>query len=134
MVFSKYDPFPILRNTLIEDLYLKCEGEIQDKEVPFTKNLADVIQKRWDEVSAWKVAVERLKISKRQKFYPTVTAEDYAESKYAVSTLYSLHMDKKQRKNEKEYLSELARCSDARDYSGDVSRQKDWAKYFNPQR
>lgn len=52
VVFSKYDPFPILRNTLIEDLYLKCEGEIQDKEVPFTKNLADVIQKRWDEVSA----------------------------------------------------------------------------------
>ncbi|RKP29110.1 hypothetical protein METBISCDRAFT_31891 [Metschnikowia bicuspidata] len=103
VVFSEYDPFHILRNTLIEGLYLKCEGEIQDEEVPLTENLADVIQKRWDEVSAWKVAVKRLKISKRQKFYPTVTAEDYAES--------NLYMDKEQTKNENE-LSKLLQSSE----------------------
>lgn len=92
--FSLCDPSHILRDALIavEDLYLKCEGEIKESEVPDDgETLEDEIKSKWDNVHQWELSVSNLKPSKRMKFYPVVTTEDYAEIKYTISVIYSLY-------------------------------------------
>lgn len=92
--FCDYDPELILRNTLIaaEDLYVKCEGEILEQDIPQNStDLSEETKKRWLDVLEWEKIMYGLKESKRQKYYPTVTTEDYAEIKYVITTLYSLY-------------------------------------------
>lgn len=92
--FTAYDPNNILRSTLIqiEDLYLKCEGEIRDSDIPEKgETLQNEIQTKWNGVIEWETSMCKLKPSKRMKFYPHVTTEDYAEIKYVISVIYSLY-------------------------------------------
>lgn len=91
-LFDLYDSYHVLRNALlaVEELYLKCEGEIDDDQVPSVENLTEEIDARWKEVSDWERMIFGLKQSKRSRHYPTVTVEDYAEIKYVLTTLYSL--------------------------------------------
>ncbi|WPK22800.1 hypothetical protein PUMCH_000013 [Australozyma saopauloensis] len=94
--FTAYDPEGLLRTSLIsvEDLYSKCAGEIKDEDVPGRdEDLSSLIELRWSQVHEWEKKIFSLKPSKRQKFFPTVTEEDYAEIKYVITTLYSLYLD-----------------------------------------
>lgn len=107
--FNDSDPDLILRNTLIavEDLYIKCEGDLPEDDVPEnSENLVEDVRKRWEEVQEWEQMFYQLKQSKRQKYYPSVTPEDYAEIKYVITTLYSLYRDQQKVVNTSEPISQ----------------------------
>lgn len=91
--FNAYDISLILGSTLIaaEELYVKCEGEINEDQVPLENRLAQEIEIQWNNVLEWENQISELKNSKRHLFYPVVTAEDYVEIKYVITTLFSLY-------------------------------------------
>lgn len=94
--FSIYDPHSILANTLVhmEDLYVKCQGEIDESKVPKSlEELLEVMESRWAEVAEWETRISRMKPSKRLNNLPVVTEDDYAEIRYVIMTLYSLYCD-----------------------------------------
>lgn len=96
--FREYDPDRLLASSLVamEDMYLKCFGEIKDEEVPGSEEeLLEVFESGWKEVDDWEQKVFSTKASKRAKFYPVVTQEDYTEIRYVISTLYSLYRTQK---------------------------------------
>lgn len=103
--FCDSDPELILRDTLlsVEDLYIKCEGEIPEVGIPQKgENLIEEIRARWLEVNKWEKMIFGLKQSKRQKYYPTVTTEDYAEIKYVITTLYSIYRNQQDGANKRD--------------------------------
>ncbi|KAJ8145887.1 hypothetical protein OY671_001027 [Metschnikowia pulcherrima] len=117
--FVAYDFDGSLTTTLCaaEDLYVKCAGEMSDKDVPENENeLSKVYDEQWKSVCDWEARVFRMKPSKRPSHHPTVTAEDYAEIRYVVSTLHNMSRCKKQACEDEEpansgempYLSDLS--------------------------
>ncbi|GEQ67247.1 hypothetical protein JCM33374_g911 [Metschnikowia sp. JCM 33374] len=97
--FKHHDSDGTLASTICaaEELYLKCAGEISEKDVPANETeLLQVFDRKWDSVKEWGARVFRMKPSKRPHHYPTVTADDYAEIRYVISTLHNLARSKAQ--------------------------------------
>lgn len=107
-LFSAYDPEGVLTATLVamEDMFVRCRGELNEDEVPLSSELESALEKKWSEVSEWERKVFAMKPSKRANHYPTVTEEDYVEIRYVISTLHTLYLAQKASPSAK-YLHEM---------------------------
>lgn len=108
--FCNYDPDSILADTLIrmEDLYFKCEGEIDEEGVPENEaELHRVMDAKWAEVVAWEAKISTMKPTKRLRMLPRVTSDDYAEIRYVITVLYNYYREEKATFTSKLLISEM---------------------------
>lgn len=108
--FRNYDPQSILIDTLIrmEDLYVKCQGDIDEEGVPENeKELLRVMDAKWAEVDAWEARISKMKPTKRFSALPRVTVDDYAEIRYVITMLYSHYRQEKAAFVPKKFISEM---------------------------
>ncbi|OBA19151.1 SET domain-containing protein [Metschnikowia bicuspidata var. bicuspidata NRRL YB-4993] len=74
-----------------EELFLKCSAEIfEDDVADDVAEISQIMDSKWVSVLEWENQVFRMKPSKRTPYYPTVTAEDYTEIQYIISTLHNM--------------------------------------------
>lgn len=87
--FLHFDPDGVLAQALCsaEDAFQKCK----------TLDLPDIVEsphsdaQRWRAVEDWEQKVFRLKPGQRQKHFPKLTAEDFGEAKYVLSTVFFMY-------------------------------------------
>lgn len=92
--FTKYDHDGSLTSTMCtaEELFVKCAGELPEEDMPKSEEeLLQAIGEKWESVADWENRVFRMKPTKRARYYPTVTVDDYAEIRYVISTLYNIN-------------------------------------------
>lgn len=90
--FVKYDNDGTLTNALIsfDDAYAKNECDVEDYEVPEVLD-ESAIRQIWKDVEEWDNKVSKMKPTKRARFLPKLTKDDYAEARYTISVVHSMH-------------------------------------------
>lgn len=111
--FLAYDPQEILANTLVrmEDMFLKCHSDQDEqgdvKSFGSSEEFLRLVDEKWAEVAEWVVQVTKTKPTKRARFHPLVSTEDYTEIRYVLMTLYNLFREEKASFLTKDYVADM---------------------------
>lgn len=92
--FQNYDNDGMLTKTLIsfDNNFTKNECLVDECDVPEdTEDPQAVIALIWEEVEQWDLKISKMKPTKRARFIPKLTKDDYAEARYVISTVHSMY-------------------------------------------
>lgn len=109
--FQEGDDNGMLTKALIsfENAFAKNECDFAETEVPeVTKDPATAIAQIWKDTEDWDLKIAKMKPTKRARFLPKLTKDDYAEARYTISIIHSMFQGQKsQVSNELELFETL---------------------------
>lgn len=92
--FCKDDTDGLLTKALIsfDDVYAKNECQVDDYDLPEDFEDASAFRENtWSETLKWDLMISKTKATKRARFIPKLSKDDYAEAKYVISVLHTLN-------------------------------------------
>lgn len=94
--FQAYDSDETLANAIIafDQNFGKNEIDIDSLDVPEYIAGIEGIEKTWKQIDEWDVMVSKTKPTKRARYLPKLSKDDFAEARYVISVVHAMYKGK----------------------------------------